>query len=43
MHPRAPAEIAESAAALGLPPERVKAMAAELDAAEAWVATAFPS
>ena len=43
MHPRAPVEIAESATALGLPPERVKAMAVELDAAVAWVATAFPS
>lgn len=43
MHPRAPAEIAESASALGLPPERMKTMAAELDAAGAWVATAFPT
>jgi putative nucleotidyltransferase with HDIG domain len=42
MHPRAPAEIADSARALGVPPDRVRALAADLDAAEAWVATAFP-
>lgn len=42
MHPRAAAEIAESARALALPPERVKALAADLDAAEAWAKTAFP-
>lgn len=41
-HPRAPAEIAGSARALGLDADRVKALGAELDAAEAWVRTVFP-
>lgn len=42
MHPRGAAEIAESARALGISPERVKALAADLDAAAAWVKIAFP-
>lgn len=40
--PHAAAEVVESARALNVPPERVKALSADLDAAEAWVATAFP-
>jgi putative nucleotidyltransferase with HDIG domain len=42
-HPRAAAEVAESARALGLPAARVKTLAADLEVAEAWVATAFPA
>ena len=42
-HPRAAAEVVESARALGLPAARVKALASDLELAEAWVVTAFPS
>jgi putative nucleotidyltransferase with HDIG domain len=42
-NPRGAAEVVESARALGLTPERVKALAADLEAADAWVATAFPA
>jgi putative nucleotidyltransferase with HDIG domain len=42
VHPRAPAEILSSARALGLSPARVRDLAADLDAAEAWVRTVFP-
>lgn len=41
-HPGATAEVIESARALELAPARVKALASDLDAADAWVATAFP-
>jgi len=41
-HPRAAAEILQSARALGLSPARVHALAADLDGAEAWVKTVFP-
>jgi HD-like signal output (HDOD) protein len=41
-HPRAAAETAESARALGLEAGRVKALAAELQAAQAWVAMVLP-
>ncbi len=42
-NPKGAVEIAESARALGVTPEREKALAADLDAAEAWVATVFPA
>jgi putative nucleotidyltransferase with HDIG domain len=42
-HPQAAAEVVESARVLGLPASRVKALASDLQAAEAWVATAFPA
>jgi putative nucleotidyltransferase with HDIG domain len=42
-NPRGAIEVAESARVLGVAPERVKALAADLDAAEAWVATVFPA
>lgn len=41
-HPRAAAEVAESAKVLGLSAPRVKALASDLELAEAWVATVFP-
>jgi putative nucleotidyltransferase with HDIG domain len=41
-NPRGAAEVVESARALDLSPERVHALAADLDAAQDWVATAFP-
>jgi putative nucleotidyltransferase with HDIG domain len=43
MHPRAPAEVVESARALHVPPGRVATMPADLDAAESWVSTVFPA
>lgn len=43
MHPRALAEVVESARELRVPPSRVKTMPADLDTAEAWVATVFPA
>jgi putative nucleotidyltransferase with HDIG domain len=43
MHPGALAEVADGARALHIPPARVKSMPADLDAAEAWVATVFPA
>jgi putative nucleotidyltransferase with HDIG domain len=42
-HPRAAAEVAESAQALGLSAARVGALASDLELAEAWAATVFPS
>jgi len=42
-HPRAAAEVVESARTLGLSAQRVEGLAADLAAAEAWVATAFAS
>jgi len=42
-HPRAAAEVVESSRALGLSAARVKELAADLEVAEAWVATAFPA
>lgn len=42
-NPHGLAEVVESARALGLGPDRVKALSADLDAAEAWVTTAFPA
>jgi len=40
--PRAAAEVVEAARALGLAPERVKALSTDLETAEAWMATVFP-
>jgi len=42
-HPAAPAEAVEAARALGLGPARVKALGPDLEQAEAWVKTVFPS
>jgi putative nucleotidyltransferase with HDIG domain len=41
-NPRAAAEVAESARALGLSAARVAALASDLELAEAWATTAFP-
>jgi HD-like signal output (HDOD) protein len=42
-HPHGPTEVVQSARVLGISPARLKAMAAELDAAEVWVKSVFPA